>query len=107
MPFRTKLWETDNSLQNICCTLPAVLPASQAFLRSPFGAPRPVQRLQPLDPTAQRLLSVAPQAGLWPEPTRGRTLAATPCGGRYPWPPQKLRCGLSPDKSAPLAVSKG
>jgi hypothetical protein len=69
-------------------SLPVCLP-----LRCALGDPRPVQRLQPLDPTAHRLLRVAPQAGLRPEPTRGWTLAATPCGGRHPWPRQKLAVG--------------
>ena len=92
IPFRRKPSELDHCSAKHVLRPPgsprSVLELSTVLAR--FRGPRPVQRLQPLDPTAHRPLRVAPQAGLWPEPTRGRTLAATPCGGRHPWPPQKL-----------------
>src|SRR5262245_47980548 len=95
---------TANSANGAALPLPAALAASQTSLRSAFRVPRPVQRLQPLDPTAHHPLRVAPQAGLWPEPTRGRTLTATHKG--YLAAP-KARSVHSPDKSAPLTVRKG
>ena len=90
IPLGRKPSGMDNcSAKHLLCALGSPYSIS-AFPPLALGVPRPVQRLQPLDPTAHRPLRVAPQAGLWPEPTRGRTLAATPCGGRHPWPPQKL-----------------
>jgi hypothetical protein len=96
MPFRRKRSETDNCSAKHFLHAPSSPRDALDFPPLRFQGPRPVQRLQPLDPTAHRPLHVAPQAGLWPEPTRGRTLAATPCGGRHPWPPQKLATGSPP-----------